>query len=50
MTARALTWFEDDDPRDLFRWSAAAAVVVCVHVALIGGYLWQHHSGRRPRR
>jgi protein TonB len=45
MTARALTWFEDDDPRDLFRWSVAAAVVVCVHVALIGGYLaWQQHA------
>jgi protein TonB len=44
MTARALAWFEDDDPRDLFRWSAAAAVVVFMHVALIGGYLWQHQS------
>jgi protein TonB len=45
MTARALTWFEDDDPRDLFRWSVAAAVVVCVHVALVGGYLlWQPQS------
>jgi protein TonB len=42
MTARALTWFEDDDPRDLFRWSVAATVVVSLHVALIGGYLlWQ---------
>jgi periplasmic protein TonB len=42
MTAHAFTWFEDDDPRDLFRWSVAAAVVVCVHVALIAGYLlWQ---------
>jgi periplasmic protein TonB len=42
MTARALTWFEDDDPRDLIRWSVAAAVVVGLHVALIGGYLlWQ---------
>ena len=45
MTARALTWFEDDDPRDLFRWSVAAAVVVSLHVALIGGYLlWQPQS------
>ena len=45
MTARALTWFEDDDPRDLFRWAVAAAVVVCLHVALIGGYLlWQPQS------
>ena len=44
MTARALAWFEDDDPRDLVRWSVAAAVVVCLHVGLIGGYLWQHQS------
>jgi protein TonB len=45
MTAHALTWIEDDDPRDLFRWSVAAAVVVCLHVALIGGYLlWQPQS------
>lgn len=45
MTAHALTWFEDDDPRDLVRWSVAAAVVVCLHVALIGGYLlWQPQS------
>ena len=51
MTAHALTWFEDDDPRDLFRWAVAAAVVVCVHVALIGGYLFWHPAvGRRPRR
>ena len=42
MTAHTLAWFEDDDPRDLARWSVAAAVVVCVHVVLIGGYLlWQ---------
>jgi periplasmic protein TonB len=38
MTARALAWFEDDDPRDLFRWSVAAAVVVCVYAVLIAGY------------
>jgi periplasmic protein TonB len=47
MTAGALTWFEVDDPRDLFRWSVAAAVVVLVHVAVIGGYLvWQQQSDR----
>jgi len=44
MTARALTWFEDDQPRDLFRWSVAAAVVVCLHVALVGGYLYWHQQ------
>jgi len=43
MTARALTWFEDDDdPRDLGRWSLAAAVVVAVHASLVGGYLVWH--------
>ena len=43
MIARALPWFEDDNPRDLVRWSAAAAVVVSVHAAVIGGYLmWWH--------
>jgi protein TonB len=44
MTARASLWFENDDPRDLVRWSVAAAIVVCLHVGLIGGYLWQHQS------
>ena len=45
MTAHARAWFDDDDPRDLFRWSVAAAVVVSLHVALIGGYLlWQPQS------
>jgi protein TonB len=45
MTVQALPWFEDDDPRDLFRWAVAAAVVVCLHVGLIGGYLlWQPQS------
>ena len=43
MIARALPWFEDDNPRDLTRWSVAAAIVVCVHAAVIGGYLlWWH--------
>jgi periplasmic protein TonB len=45
MTGRALTWFEDDDPRDLARWTVAAAVVVCMHAALVGGYLmWQQQQ------
>jgi protein TonB len=42
MTARTLTWFEDDDPRDFARWSTAAAIVVFAHAALIGGYLLWH--------
>ena len=49
MTARALTWFEDDDPRDLVRWSVAAAVVVLIHAALVAGYLlWQQQSDEEP--
>ena len=35
----ALPWFEEDHPRDLLRWSLAGAAVVCVHAALVGGYL-----------
>jgi protein TonB len=42
MTARALPWFEDQEPRDLARWSVAATVVVGVHVAVIAGYLLWH--------
>ena len=45
MNTRALAWFEDDDPRDLLRWAVAAAVVVMIYAALIGGYLlWQPQS------
>jgi protein TonB len=45
MTARALTWFEDDDPRDLIRWAVAASIVILIYAALIGGYLvWQQHA------
>lgn len=39
MIARALPWFEDEDRRDLARWLVAAAIVVCVHGALIAAYL-----------
>jgi periplasmic protein TonB len=42
MTASASAWFEDNDPKDLLRWSMAAAVVVAVHVALVGGYFFWH--------
>jgi protein TonB len=42
MTARTLTWYEDDDPRDVLRWSVAAAVVVAVHAAAVTGYLFWH--------
>src|SRR5208282_3945042 len=42
MTAPALPWFEDEDPRDLVRWAVAAAAVVGIHAALIAGYLLWH--------
>ena len=42
MTARTLHWFEDDNPRDIARWSMAAAIVLLAHGALIGGYLLWH--------
>jgi len=43
MTAPAAPWFEDDSPRDLVRWAAAACAVVCLHAAVIAAYLfmWQ---------
>jgi protein TonB len=40
MTTRAVAWFEDDNPRDLVRWSAAAFAVVCLHAAVIAAYLF----------
>lgn len=42
MTALLLSWFEDDRPRDLFRWAAAAAVVVGIHAGAIAFYLSWH--------
>jgi protein TonB len=44
MNARALAWFEDDDPQDLLRWAVAAAVVVSIYAATIGGYLYWHQQ------
>jgi periplasmic protein TonB len=43
MNGHTLYWFEDEGPRDLGRWSLAAAVVLCAHAAAIGAYLyyWQ---------
>jgi len=43
MSAPALPWFEDEEPRDLLRWTFAAAVVICVHAALIAAYLRVWH-------
>jgi periplasmic protein TonB len=44
MNARALPWFESDGPRDLARWSFAAAVVLCAHAAAIAAYLVFWHA------
>jgi periplasmic protein TonB len=42
MTALTLPWFEDEDPRDLRRWAIAAAVVLGVHAAAVGAYVYLH--------
>jgi protein TonB len=44
MMAGALPWFEEENPRDLVRWSLAAALVVCAHAALVAAYLFVWHS------
>ena len=43
MIARALPWFEDEHPRDLARWIFAAAIVLCIHAAVVGFYLFAWH-------
>ena len=42
MTALALSWFEDEDPRDLRRWTIAAAIVLAIHASAVGGYVFFH--------
>ena len=42
MIAHALTWFEDDDPRELRRWIMAAAIVLGIHLAAIAAYVYIH--------
>jgi periplasmic protein TonB len=42
ITAIFLRWFEDEQPRDLLRWGAAAAIVLGVHAAAIAFYLVSH--------
>jgi periplasmic protein TonB len=44
MSIRALPWFEDEHPRDLARWSFAAATVVCAHAVIVALYLVAWHS------
>jgi periplasmic protein TonB len=42
ITAILLRWFEDEQPRDLLRWGAAAAIVLGVHAVAIAFYLVSH--------
>src|SRR5580658_4040526 len=42
MNARAIEWFEDDDPRDLRRWGLAALIVVAIHLSAIAAYVYVH--------
>jgi protein TonB len=42
MNALALPWLEDEDPRDLRRWAIAAAIVLGIHAAAVGAYLYNH--------
>ena len=42
MNVSSLTWFDDDDPRDLRRWAIAALVVLGVHLAAIAAYVYVH--------
>src|SRR5580704_13724305 len=47
MNARVLSrfemsWFEDNDPRDLRRWAIAALVVVGIHLSVIAAYVYGH--------
>ena len=39
MTVLALSWLEDQSPRDLVRWAAAAAIVFGIHGGAIGYFL-----------
>ncbi|HUI14130.1 MAG TPA: energy transducer TonB [Xanthobacteraceae bacterium] len=42
MNASSLTWFDDDDSRDLRRWAFAALVVLGIHLAAIAAYVYVH--------
>jgi periplasmic protein TonB len=41
-SSTALPWFEDEDSRDLRRWVFAAAIVLAIHAAAVGGYVYLH--------
>jgi protein TonB len=42
MTALALSWFEDEDPRSLRRWAIAAAIVFAIHAGAVAAYVYGH--------
>lgn len=42
MTPLAPLWFEDDNPRDLIRWSVAGTIVVAAYAVAIACYLFWH--------
>lgn len=42
MSQLELGWLEHDHSRDLARWAAAAGIVVCLHAAVIAGFLLWH--------
>jgi periplasmic protein TonB len=39
MSVLALSWFEDEEPRDLVRWAIAGALVLGIHAGAIAVYL-----------
>jgi protein TonB len=42
MSALALPWFDDEDPRDVRRWAIAAAIVFAIHAGSVAGYVFLH--------
>jgi len=42
MSALSLSWFEDENPRDLLRWALAGALVLGIHAGAIAFYLQWH--------
>jgi protein TonB len=42
MTMPASTWIEDEHSDDIRRWAIAAAIVIFVHLAAFGAYVYDH--------
>jgi periplasmic protein TonB len=42
MSVLSVSWFEDEDPRDLIRWAVAGALVLGIHAGAIAFYLQWH--------